>query len=88
MSFDVMEDCIHLKACRRVQSIGRKHRLLVPRYCTNECTAYCGMEDVKHEIEEAVQWAFNRGKDGNDWLEVGSMDGLRDMLLGKGGDDE
>ena len=40
MSFDVMEDCIHLKACRRVQAIGRKHRLMVPRYCTEDCTAY------------------------------------------------
>lgn len=40
MAFDCMEDCIHLRACRRVQAIGRKHRLMVPRYCTKECTAY------------------------------------------------
>lgn len=40
MSFECMEDCIHLKACRRVQAIGRKHRLMVPRYCTEDCTAY------------------------------------------------
>lgn len=79
-----MNDCIHLKACRRVQVIGRKHRLLVPRYCTEECTAYCSMEDVKHEVEEAVQWAFERGQDGDDWVKVGGMDGLRDMLLGEG----
>lgn len=39
-TFDCMEDCIHLKACRRLQAIGRKHRLMVPRYCTEDCTAY------------------------------------------------
>ncbi len=40
MAFDCMEDCIHLRACRRVQAIGRKLRLQVPRYCTEDCTAY------------------------------------------------
>ena len=38
--FECMEDCIHLKACRRIQAIGKKHRLLVPRYCTADCSAY------------------------------------------------
>jgi hypothetical protein len=40
MAFECMEDCIHLKACRRIQAIGKSHRLLVPRYCTEDCTAY------------------------------------------------
>lgn len=44
MAFECMEDCIHLKACRRVQAIGRKYRLMVPRYCTPECTAYISRE--------------------------------------------
>ena len=40
MAFESMDDCIHLKACRRVQKIGRSHRLMVPRYCTSDCSAY------------------------------------------------
>lgn len=38
--FDCMEDCIHLKACRRIQKIGRSKHLVVPRYCDEDCTAY------------------------------------------------
>lgn len=44
MAFECMNDCIHLKACRRVQAIGKRYRLLVPRYCTSECTAYISGE--------------------------------------------
>ena len=54
MAFECMDDCIHLKACRRVQIIGRTHRLLVPRYCTEDCTAY---EPAKsHGKWEYTQW--------------------------------
>lgn len=58
--FDCKEDCIHLKACRRIQAIGRKHRLLVPRYCTDDCTAYVsGKEGNYVSVGEAVSYARN-----------------------------
>lgn len=83
MAFEVMNDCIHLKACRRVQAIGRTHRLSVPRYCTEDCTAYVGMDEVEGTIIDAIQWAFERGRDGNDYLNINSTDGLKDLLLGE-----
>lgn len=45
MAFECMDDCIHLKACRRIQKIGRTHRLMVPRYCTNECSCYASRNE-------------------------------------------
>ena len=66
MSFDVMEDCIHLKACRRVQAIGKKHRLLVPRYCTEDCNAYVSGERIKRDVQDDMCGAFLMGKDGYD----------------------
>lgn len=45
MAFECMEDCIHLKACRRVQRIGKSLRLNVPRYCTEDCSAYVSGTD-------------------------------------------
>lgn len=58
MAFEVMEDCIHLKACRRIQRIGMSHRLMVPRYCTEECTAYVsGETDGYLTAEEACRVA-------------------------------
>ena len=38
--FDYMEDCIHLKACRRLQKIGRSKGHTFGRNCTEDCTAY------------------------------------------------
>ena len=70
MSFDVMEDCVHLKACRRVQAIGKKHRLLVPRYCTEECSVYVSGKEIKDEVETACCRAFDYAADGNDWYHV------------------
>lgn len=45
MAFECMDDCIHLKACRRIQRIGKNLRLNVPRYCTAECSAYVSGND-------------------------------------------
>lgn len=78
--FDCMEDCIHLKACRRVQAIGRKHRLLVPRYCTEDCTAYRSKDEIIEvakikDVQEAVDWAVDSIKDGQDWVSVKSIKG-------------
>ena len=66
--FECMDDCVHLKACRRIQAIGRKNRLLVPRYCTEECSAYRSINDIVKEVDEAIEWAFDAGRDGNDWI--------------------
>lgn len=85
--FECMNDCIHLQACRRVQAIGRKHRLLVPRYCTEECTAYRSKDDLVEvatlqDVRDAVEWAVNEIKNGQDWVEVKSIKGyaLEDIL--------
>lgn len=60
MAFECMEDCIHLKACRRVQAIGRKHRLMVPRYCTPDCTAYVSGDVMVLTPDEACDVARNQ----------------------------
>lgn len=85
--FECMNDCIHLQACRRVQAIGRKHRLLVPRYCTEECTAYRSKDDLVEvatlqDVRDAVEWAVNEIKNGQDCVEVKSIKGytLEDIL--------
>lgn len=58
MSFECMEDCIHLKACRRVQRIGKNLRLNVPRYCTEDCSAYvCGTDNCFLTASEAASVA-------------------------------
>ncbi len=57
--FSYMEDCIHLHACRRVQAIGRKLRLMCPRYCDENCECYLS-EDTATEyvsIHDAISYA-------------------------------
>lgn len=69
--FECMEDCIHLKACRRVQKIGRSLRLRVPRYCDEDCSAYCsGKKGGYLTQEEACSVARNRYDGGNDEFDV------------------
>ena len=68
MAFECMDDCIHLKACRRVQQIGKRHRLLVPRYCTKECSAYRSSQDVWNEREGIVKWTVDEVIAGADWV--------------------
>lgn len=65
-----VDDCIHLKACRRVQAIGRAHRLMVPRYCDYECNAYVGVKEIEKEIEKDIEWAFEQGKGGMDYIKA------------------
>lgn len=60
MAFDCMDDCIHLHACRRVQAIGKKHRLMVPRYCTEDCSCYQSKDEGDFiTVSEAVEYARN-----------------------------
>ena len=78
--FECMNDCIHLQACRRVQAIGRKYRLNVPRYCTQDCTAYRSSEEVINvatidDVQKAVDWAVDEIKDGQDYVNVKSVRG-------------
>ncbi len=40
MAFECMDDCIHLKACRRLQKIGRSKGHTFGRNCTEDCSAY------------------------------------------------
>ncbi len=54
-----MYDCIHLKACRRVQRIGKNLRLNVPRYCSEECSAYVSGNSTKFIPEEDVDEMIN-----------------------------
>lgn len=62
--FDCMEDCIHLRACRRVQAIGKKHRLLVPRYCTPDCTAYISGKSEAFILAESAMYMIRRSPSG------------------------
>lgn len=59
MAFECMDDCIHLHACRRVQKIGKSLRLMVPRYCTEDCDAYLSANTLTGclSIEEAIAYA-------------------------------
>lgn len=49
------EDCIHLKACRRLQKICRtKYDIKVGRSCNKDCSAYeaCTLEQV-YKVDDA-----------------------------------
>lgn len=85
--FECMEDCIHLKACRRIQAIGRKYRLSVPRYCTEECSAYvCANSESYITVDEAINYA-RQGADGirsgYDSYDVYTSCDLNGMTLGE-----
>lgn len=85
--FDYMDDCIHLKACRRIQAIGRKNRLMVPRYCTTDCTAYVSGECGNYiSTSEAVSYARNGAESilrGYDSYDVYCSCDLSGMTLGE-----
>lgn len=59
MAFECMDDCIHLHACRRVQKIGKSLRLMVPRYCTEDCGTYLSKDTLTGcvLVEEAISYA-------------------------------
>jgi hypothetical protein len=69
--FACMEDCIHLMACRRIQKIGKSLRLNVPRYCTEECSAYCSGENGNFlTVDEACNVARNQYNGNSDSYDV------------------
>lgn len=85
--FDCMDDCIHLKACRRIQAIGRKNRLMVPRYCTTDCTAYVSGKGGNYiSVSEAVNYARSGAdsiRSGYDSYDVYCFCDLSGMTLGE-----
>lgn len=87
MAFECMEDCIHLKACRRVQAIGKSHRLLVPRYCTEKCSAYISGDTYMYiTTEDALRYALSGVEgimDGYDPYDVYAMEELHGLTIGE-----
>lgn len=58
MSYEYMNDCIHLKACRRLQAIAKKEKKEISRYCTSECSAYVsGNTENYITVDEAINYA-------------------------------
>lgn len=53
------EDCIHLRACRRVQKLGKlKGHSFARHCCKDECTAYqSGNEGSWIDVDEAISYA-------------------------------
>ena len=60
-NFDYMEDCIHLKACRRLQKLfrGKFYGANVSRGCDKNCTAYIsGDQEISYiTIDKALNYA-------------------------------
>jgi len=75
MAFDCMDDCIHLKACRRIQKIGRTHRLMVPRYCTEECSCY-----ISRDEETEYMNSYSVRKYGNECKSYATLGEILDDL--------
>lgn len=50
MAWQYMEDCIHLKACRRMSKLLTSKGVHVNRGCNEECTAYINYD----HFDEAV----------------------------------
>lgn len=71
-----MDDCIHLHACRRVQSIGEEEcNVRVPRNCSEHCNCYVSDNtDTGYiSISKAVQYAIRGAqsiRDGYDEYDV------------------
>ena len=64
-----MEDCIHLKACRRVQKLAREQGCRFARMCHENCSAYVSRDDETRyvTVKEAVGYA----QDGADSIRSG-----------------
>ena len=65
MAFDYMEDCIHLKACRRVQKIGKSKGHIFCRNCNAECSAYLSANDGEYLTPYEACDIARRQYDGN-----------------------
>lgn len=65
MAFDYMENCIHLKACRRLQKIGKSKGHTFGRNCTEDCTAYVNGDSGNYVTIDAACDYARREYDGN-----------------------
>ena len=65
MAFDYMEDCIHLKACRRVQKIGKSKGHTFGRNCNAECSAYLSANDGEYLTPDEACDIARRQYDGD-----------------------
>lgn len=84
MAFERMEDCIHLKACRRLQAIARNRQVIIPRYCTESCTAYVsGKSGYYLTAEEACNTARIRYDGDRDSYDVYCPWDFQAMSLGE-----
>lgn len=80
--FDYMDDCIHIKACRRVQKIGKAHGHSFGRSCNEDCTAYTSKDEVIKGIQKALDWALEQGWEGMDYVRLKDIDGIAEWLKG------
>lgn len=66
---EVMDDCIHLHACKRVQKIGRTLGISCPRYCSVDCNCYQSKND--NTMLVSVKDAINYARDGVSSIRAG-----------------
>lgn len=60
MNTEWMDDCLHLKACRRLQKIAkRRYGAYFGRACNKECTAYEKCSGERTYTEEEVRKIIN-----------------------------
>ena len=65
MAFYYMDDCIHLKACRRLQKIGKSKGHIFTRSCNTECSAYCSANQGEYLTPYEACDIARRQYDGN-----------------------
>ena len=72
MNYSCMDDCIHLRACRRIMKIAKSKGYVFSRSCNNECTAYESESDYQSRLElysyddvmKAINGACEDGQNG------------------------
>ena len=72
MNCSYIDDCIHLKACRRIMKIAKSKGFTFARSCDNECTAYQSESDYQSElglysysdVMKAINGACEDGRNG------------------------
>lgn len=77
-----MEDCVHLKACRRMQKIGKSYGHTFSRRCNELCTAYCSENVVLDTLQEIMDYSFNAGLDNCDYVRADAHKFI-DMIRGE-----
>lgn len=83
MRISYAEDCVHLKACRRLSKIARAEVGYFSRGCTEKCSAYYKDDGTSYvSVEGAVEYAadgvsyIRSGYDTYDVYCPGDLDGM------------